>query len=98
MKRSLFSILARLTAALGLIGIALWSLNLTIFHVWAADKFLSGSQARSDWHQKWATILFGVTLAAFIGAVALIWRLLFPRYAVPPASNQAADRAGNQSH
>jgi hypothetical protein len=79
MNRTLFSILVRWLSAAVLIVIGLWGLNLVLYHVWAADRFLSGSQQVSDWHQKWALIFFGISLIVFSGAGAIIWRLLFRR-------------------
>jgi len=86
MKRTLFPILVRALSATVLIATGLWNLNFVIYHVWASDSFLSGSQEVSDWHQKWALILFGISLIVFIGAGAIIWRLFFPRSAPPEAS------------
>ncbi len=76
MKRSLISKAIWLLSATALILIGLWHLNLTIYHVWAADQFLSGSQEVSDWHQKCALIFLGVSLALFIGAGMIIWQIL----------------------
>ena len=78
MNRILSNILRWLAAVL-LIGIGLWLLNLVVYHIWAADRFLSGTQEVSDWHQKWALIFLATALIVFVGAGAIVWRLVFRR-------------------
>ena len=73
-----FTLIGCLSGA-GLVVIGLWLLNLAIFHTWNSDRFLSGSQEVSDWHQKWALVLFVVSLFAFIAAGAIIWGVLVRR-------------------
>lgn len=80
MKRSLMFTVIWWLLASALILIGLWHLNLAIFHVWAADLSLSGSQQISDWHQKWALVFLGISLTVFFGAGVILWRLLFRKH------------------
>jgi hypothetical protein len=78
MYRILSNVLRWLSAVV-LCGIALWLLNLVVYHMWAADRFLSGTQEVSDWHLKWALIFLAAALILFVGASAMVWGLVFRR-------------------
>ena len=76
MNEKLSNVLRWVSAGV-LVVVGLWLLNLVVYHIWASDRFLSGSSEVSDWHQKWALILLATALMVFVGAVALVWRLVF---------------------
>jgi len=88
MNRTLSNFVRWLSAGV-LIAIGLWHLNVAVFHIWAADIFLSGTQEVSDWHQKWALIFLGVSLIVFVGAGAIIWRLSLAEGLPPKPRNES---------
>jgi hypothetical protein len=54
-----------------LLALALYAGNLALFHAWAG----SGPPTdRPAWHLRWATVFFGVSVAAVLAIVAVIVR------------------------